>query len=275
MAWELDRIFYIREGRPAWPVDTRSVGRSAPEFPFRAERKKGADFFIFMWTTGGTGFLEAGHRKYIMKQGWIYIMPPGIPHAYGTARPEEPWNTDWFTMDGKLAPDLMTELGLNRLIVKKVGVPPEMIFQRLLATVNDPGLVGSMDRTQNAIRLLYDLSAKLKRKYSGRKHKRFQDLIGWAGNNIGLDMNVEFLARKAGLSRSHFSREFSNEIGLTPVQFVLELKLNKAKELLLNTDMSVKEVARESGFFDAAHFCRQFSKFTGFSPAIYRRQAHV
>ena len=72
------------------------------------------------------------------------------------------------------------------------------------------------------------------------------------------------------MSYSSFRRFFKQYTGFTPAQYVLELKINKSKELLTNTDSSCQEIAFEMGFNTPSHFNMIFKKKTGMTPHQYR-----
>ncbi len=78
------------------------------------------------------------------------------------------------------------------------------------------------------------------------------------------------LAREAHLSYPHFRRLFREQTGLAPHQYRLQAKLNRAKQLLLHTTLSVKEAAVAAGFDDPLYFSRLFRKTTGISPSHWR-----
>ncbi len=79
------------------------------------------------------------------------------------------------------------------------------------------------------------------------------------------------LAREAGLSRFHFLRSFSSEVGIPPHAYVLQLRIARARELL-RTGMPAVEVAVSLGFADQSHFARHFRRICGVSPGSYQRQ---
>lgn len=77
---------------------------------------------------------------------------------------------------------------------------------------------------------------------------------------------VEYYADFCHLSASRFYRIFKAGVGLTPTEYINRLRINQAKELLANTDMSVSEIAEAVGFTDQNYFGRVFKKLTGTSP---------
>ncbi|MEM0928165.1 MAG: AraC family transcriptional regulator [Pseudomonadota bacterium] len=88
---------------------------------------------------------------------------------------------------------------------------------------------------------------------------------------IAETLSVEGLARDAGLSRSHFSRAFQASTGESPQDFIIGRRVNKARELLANTDISLAEIATKIGFSSQAHFSTVFKKKMGLAPGKYRK----
>lgn len=78
------------------------------------------------------------------------------------------------------------------------------------------------------------------------------------------------LAELAGLSQPHYSRAFKALDRLAPYQWQLKAHIERAKELMLNTNRSLADVAEATGFSDAVHFGRTFRKMTGATPAAWR-----
>jgi AraC-like DNA-binding protein len=79
------------------------------------------------------------------------------------------------------------------------------------------------------------------------------------------------VARECGLSVSHFNRAFRQSLGIAPHQWLLGLRLARAKEQLLNTRAALPEIATNCGFADQSHFTRVFKKHEGSSPGKWRR----
>jgi transcriptional regulator GlxA family with amidase domain len=79
------------------------------------------------------------------------------------------------------------------------------------------------------------------------------------------------VARECGVSRSHFARAFAISVGRPPHQWLLEQRVELARQLLGDTELSIGDVAARCGFADQSHFTRVFSARTGLSPGRWRR----
>ncbi|MDE1994499.1 MAG: helix-turn-helix transcriptional regulator, partial [Rhizobiaceae bacterium] len=89
--------------------------------------------------------------------------------------------------------------------------------------------------------------------------------------NLGGGFSLDELARECGLSSSHFARAFRQSTGLPPHRWFNAKRLDTAKDLLLNSSLSLAEVALASGFSDQSHLTRAFTRAVGSSPASWRR----
>ena len=85
------------------------------------------------------------------------------------------------------------------------------------------------------------------------------------------DIPISQIAKECSVSESGLRKIFTEKLGLSPTQFRLKEKFNKAKYLLESTDMSVGEIADNLNFYDAAYFCKMFQRKTGLSPIQYRQ----
>jgi AraC-like DNA-binding protein len=85
-------------------------------------------------------------------------------------------------------------------------------------------------------------------------------------------LDVPTLARAARLSPAHFSREFKREFGETPHQYLLTRRLERAAELLRNTDRTVADVCFTVGLKSVGSFTTSFGREFGVSPTVYRAQ---
>lgn len=86
------------------------------------------------------------------------------------------------------------------------------------------------------------------------------------------NVSISDVAQGCGLSRSYFIKAFRQTAGTTPHRWLLEHRVDKAKILLLKSDQSVADIARDCGFSDQAHLTRLFASTIGVPPAAWRRQ---
>lgn len=84
------------------------------------------------------------------------------------------------------------------------------------------------------------------------------------------DFNVERMASEVGVSRAHLHRKMKDLVGMTPSDYIRNIRLKRACELLQRGDIEVTQVAYKIGFTSQSHFSSHFKRYTGFSPSEYR-----
>ncbi len=96
------------------------------------------------------------------------------------------------------------------------------------------------------------------------------DLIETVREDPGRYWSVSALARRAGLSRSQFARRVVAVSGLSPERLLIQLRIERAKHLLRETDMRITAVAEALGYADVYYFSRQFARVTGQTATVFR-----
>jgi AraC family transcriptional regulator len=89
------------------------------------------------------------------------------------------------------------------------------------------------------------------------------------------NISLERIASVCDLSVSYFSRGFKSGTGVSPHRWLVEMRIEKAKDLLFNTKMPLAEVALACGFADQCHLTRKFRRATGDTPAAWRRERTI
>jgi two-component system response regulator YesN len=97
------------------------------------------------------------------------------------------------------------------------------------------------------------------------------DALLWLQSHLQEDINIDDLARALSVSTSHLRRAFVNELGISPKQFLIDMRIEKCKELLLNMDISIKAAAHLSGL-SPKHFSRMFRQREGMTPTKWKEK---
>ena len=100
---------------------------------------------------------------------------------------------------------------------------------------------------------------------------KIQKVLDYISSNLDRDLTLNQIAESAKLSRSRLHYLFRNQLGMPTIQYVKMRRLERARDLLRTTSMTVKEVRVRVGLHDRSHFARQFKKAYGVTPYQYRR----
>jgi AraC family transcriptional regulator len=102
---------------------------------------------------------------------------------------------------------------------------------------------------------------------SGFKLRRVKEFID---ENLDADLSLAEIASVADLSQFHFARAFRKSTGMTPQQFLMQQRIERAKELLRRDELPIVEVSLRTGFKNQSHFTSLFRKFTSITPKMWR-----
>jgi AraC-like DNA-binding protein len=227
------------------------------------ERLAGADEAIFIYCLEGKGTATIAQKKYAINAGNFIIIPAGIYHQYASDD-TNPWTIYWVHFKGEMA-DAVIKYNENCIAVfneiynqlergfrKANLVYANMCFWYFLSTfifnekLEPPGTVTEKDPVDIAIELMT--------------------------KNIAGSLKLQDLAQHVNVSPSHFSFLFKEKTGYSPIEYFNHLKIQKACQFLLFTNLRIKEIAIELGIADHYYFSRLFNKVMGTSPNSYRKK---
>lgn len=100
---------------------------------------------------------------------------------------------------------------------------------------------------------------------------RFAYVIQYIRDHLHEKLSVEQLARLACMSKPHFFRRFKQELGISPLDFILQERIKLAKQFLSRPQTSVTDACYRAGFNNLAYFTLQFKKYEGFTPSHFRK----
>jgi AraC family transcriptional regulator len=103
---------------------------------------------------------------------------------------------------------------------------------------------------------------------------KMRRLIEFVEEHLDRDLSLKEMAEEIGMSPFYLPRAFRSALGKSPHQYVLERRIERARELLLNTDLPTVDIALASGFSSQSHLSNWFVRMVGIPPAAYRRQGH-
>ncbi|HHV96840.1 MAG TPA: helix-turn-helix transcriptional regulator [Clostridiaceae bacterium] len=127
----------------------------------------------------------------------------------------------------------------------------------------------------------FSLVAYLCSRYTGDRNAYTRELfyladtISYMENNFPKHLKVKDLAERANLSERHFSRVFVKNYHISPIEYIIKLRLQYAKKLLKIPDLSISQIAELSGFYNSSAFSRKFKEVYGLSPSKYRQLLQI
>lgn len=107
------------------------------------------------------------------------------------------------------------------------------------------------------------------------RRRPIEPALQYVSENYAQEVRVEALAASCAMSPSYFRKVFFRTMNMTPLEYVNRFRINRAANLMQSTDAPIYQIAAATGFSSPATFNRNFRRYTGKSPAQWRRSAHI
>lgn len=214
----------------------------------------------------GGGVLQMGTREYQFGAGDILLQPAHIAHICACL-PDVGWDVRWVIFGGSYAHQLLELTGCSPMQpILHIGdhLPLWESFGQLYSHLEQKHWHTQLDASKELLSLLIELRK--------RSQNSQVDGMDWLQHISYKTETLEELVAASGYSKHHYIRLFKRATGMTPWAYVLKLKVDKAKELLLHSEHNVKQVAALVGIQNPLYFSRLFRKLTGISPSQYKHQ---
>ena len=247
------------------------------EYSFTWDKGRILDGYYIVFITKGEGILESAKTKAkTIKEGTCFFLFPGIWHRY-KPHPQSGWEEYWLGFNGKYPDELMNkgifspeapfiEVGMNEEILH--------LFHTLIKTVSATELGYRQIITGITLQILGMLNSvsKFHTEAADSQTKLISKAKFLLQESLGKPINLEEMARELPMGYSKFRKVFKKTTGLSPNQYHLDLRLVKAKELLISTNLTINQVAYQTGFDSLFYFSRLFKQKNGVSPREFRNK---
>jgi AraC family transcriptional regulator len=221
------------------------------------------------------------HRTFITT-GSIHLLPPGPERSLANRDP-----TDAIVLS--IEPAFLNRVVEDSLPNGRFELVERFAFEdgqieRLIRALHAEARVGAPTGKLFGQSLANTLAIYLAERYSaspprfeqlrgGMPKARLNRLLEYISAKLDEDLSLQALAEIAGMNYYYFARLFKQSMGLSPHRYILKQRIERAKELLRISGMTVLEASVRTGFVDQAHFAKVFRRVVGVRPTQYR--AHI
>lgn len=262
-------IYVQQHQQPAWETPEYAHTRHmilvhSPDQTVRAER----------WFNGRRQPEQLGGRNNIV------IVPAPIQHRAN-------WNQGNPFSLLFLEPDYLTQVAYEFITADRVELTPHYAMHDPLIDQIGRSLTAELESSQFGNRLFADsltmaLSIHLLRHYStwqqslhnnnrGLPQRKLQQAIAYINEYLTEDLSLTAMANELDMSQYHFARLFQQSMDVSPYQYVIRQRIERAKYLLRTTSLSISAIAQQVGFSNQNQLTVQFRKSTGTTPSGYRK----
>lgn len=246
------------------------------EYYFTTQKGRTLHEYQLVYITKGKGtFSSESTPEQEVSKGQLLVLFPDEWHTYAPST-KTGWNEYYIGFEGEIANKLMQENFLTKeKQVLDIGINEELVslFRRALE-------IAEADRTASQQYLSGIAMHIIGCLLSITQNKLYEEMDNAAQKiesakiimqeNISKEIDAEELSAKLGLSYSWFRKVFKEYTGYSPAKYFQELKLRKAKQLLIESPLTIKEICYQLNYTSTEHFFTVFKKQTGYTPTEYR-----
>lgn len=250
-------------------------GIGGSEYQERVNRPDGYMWNQILFCAIGSGTLEYDEKEVKISAGDYFFLPKDTPHTY---YPDDKiWDVRWIAFEGSICDEILVRFGMTSPIVitPTDETTMERIFNKMVISQENDILY--CDYTCSG--LLYDYLIEFHRfmdanvdSARSRQISMILPVLRFMHDNFHSDISMTQLSEIMGVTPQHFCRIFKKTMNVRPNEFLTQLRLDEAKRLLTERDMSVSYAAEKSGFRDAGYFSTVFRKWEGISPLEYKKK---
>ena len=261
---------HILPNLPAVPMALYANCTGVRETQFGEITKKGGEWNTFVevtWVLEGELEVLLGEETVRVEAGYAIYHLPGEPRWMRCVAKKNSYR--YLCFDGPLAEAVMTAYRYPRL--QRTSTYPAEVFARLEAVIGSE----NPQQIRLAAGLILEILASLA--VSEEREKSPRQLVSSCSKFIrdhleDPELGLPMLCDQFSTSRSTLNRLFHQYMLVAPGRYILDLRLAHASSLLTGSDVTIREVARQSGFHDAKAFTRFIRRSTGLSPVAYRQK---
>jgi AraC-like DNA-binding protein len=252
------------------------IGQHPSEYLFSWENGRTLQEYQLVYITKGRGLFESEQTGRVRIQaGHVLLLFPGIWHRYRPVKTVG-WDESWIGFGGDYADRIMHGFFPPDRAVIRVGYD-ENLLHHMRATVDLMQAMPAGYAQLLAARVVDALARvrSLSMSYSATDREtvnKLQQARCFLLDHSAEPIDMRALAKRLGLSYSRFRSMFKAHTGAAPHQYQLDIRTNKARDLLTGTNLTITEIADRLGFSSVYYFSRLFKKREGVSPRQYRER---
>jgi len=235
------------------------------------------DYYLIHTVISGSGLFVAGGQTFACRAGDTFVIFPGELFSY-EADADDPWRYAWVAFTGTAAYGLLARIGVtaDRPVVRgaaRRALPLLRRIRRVLERAESPQLA-DLESAGYLRALLAAYGAAAAAQDAGERRssdieRQIAQAVRLLSTNYAQPISIDRLSRSFGYHRTHFSAMFKRSVGLSPKQYLLKIRMERAAALLMTT-LPVEQIASSVGFGDPLYFSKQFRRWSGMSPTDYR-----
>jgi AraC-like DNA-binding protein len=243
------------------------------------ERPEGFNSTIVKYCHRGRGFYSfAGGEERAVSQGQVFVIPPGVPHCYGSSD-DEPWSIYWVCFNGDLFKPWYaniqehTPLAVSRVMGDAIRGTFRQCFNILKGDFQSEEYFFVCQLSGTILGFCSCAGKQSEARLTQTAGTGVQRAIAFMRANINRQLSVGEILEKTGGTYRSLNEAFKQSAGLAPIDYFIRMKMEAAARDLRSTAYPVCDIAVAYGYNDPYYFSRIFKKIMGKAPSEHRRAA--
>ncbi len=219
----------------------------------------------------GCGTFTLNRQSFPLSPGMVYVCFPHMSVSY-QASPGSVWTIRWVSLNGALLPHLLSELGITPeapVLQPKDPAGLRDIYAALYEVTDTDTLRDRLRCRELVYALLGALVTGTEKRQAAPDY--IDTALHYMEHNYDRELTIGELAALVNLDRGYFSKLFRQRTGTSPKAWLTAYRMEKAVRLLMETELTIGEIALSVGYGDPLYFSRLFHEAYGVSPSGYRK----
>lgn len=245
------------------------------------DRPQGYDKQQIIFCKSGCGELHVDGACHKFDKSTIVYLPQGYPHSYRGVS-ENDFITCWVNFMGREANNTLSVIGINPekpCIMHAADLKSlTLLLYKIYNCISNDMLYGNYYASAALYEFFIELNKQINRKLSSNDatdSQRLSSVILYIKSNYCKPIKMSDLCELSGYSEQHLCRLFRKHLNTRPIEYVEQLRVQKAKEMLIKTELSIIDISKIIGYDNAAYFSKLFKKNISCTPTEYRRQNKI
>lgn len=246
-----------------------------PREPYQYEQ---IDYYLIHFILEGEGLFFINDEVHRLGKGEGFVIPPNTDNNYYPLS-GNPWSYRWIGVKGTKCEELFQQCGLlndSYIYQYQNQVVMDTHFKEVFDHCQNNQLYGALGKVYSLLNLLM-VEHKMQIRLATSEGEKYvlaaMDIIKVQFSDPRL--KIDQIANEVKVERTYLFKLFKQYITVSPQQYLIQFRLNKASELLRKTNYPIEEIAFLVGFSNASHFSKIFSKHKCLSPKKFRQQFRV
>lgn len=252
-----------------YPITVNCAGRIVTNDPFVTDNADGREDYYLIYVERGELELLLNGNTYTAQSGATVIFPPHCPYKY-TFDGNTSLSYLWAHFTGSYTARFLDDCGFGTLpciFHSKPNIKITSSFGMLFDVFSTHQPLQKQKLACRLEDILLRIASEL---HDTNASRSLTKSLGYIHTFYGKELRIPDLAQMESLSNSRYITVFKERMGMTPSEYVIDLRINVACDLLKNHTMSIKEVAACVGYDNPCFFSKIFKKKTGMSPKSYK-----